>query len=134
MNAGRELDALVAEKVMEQSVTWFGLGEDKSLMFSDTIDRNEERRRRGEMLWGYPGGGDVPEYSTNMTAAWEVVDRMRADAWFVDLEDSSSLTYGPWWCQFARSRYTAKGESTGQTAPHAICLAALKALGVEVEE
>jgi hypothetical protein len=101
MKPGRELDLLVAEKVM-----------------GDTIIRREQDNE----IISY-----CKPYSTDIAAAWEVVEKMKeenileihvlrqsgVEIFFYDLEGD-------------RRRIIA------DTAPHAICLAALKAKGVEV--
>ena len=117
MNAGRELDALVAEKVFG----WTG-GHYESLPFS-----------------------------TDIAAAWEVVERLRSrgissghgfnwdlcikvghsddSGWFVELFDLSSMGYcGP---ADTTIRWDGVDVRNAETASHAICLAALKAVGVE---
>jgi hypothetical protein len=73
--AGRELDAEIAEKVMG----WIGVvpefvGADGGRWFVWSGKPSLPARRYA-----------VPEYSTNFAAAWEVVEKMRADGWFVEL-------------------------------------------------
>jgi hypothetical protein len=107
MQPGRELDALVAERVMGWTDFW----------------------RRGEhILYGYPPversmGIDaerhpVPHYSTDITAAWELVEKFR-------------LTVTPWSTQgwIATVEPGEGWYSPADTAPHAICLAALFIVG-----
>lgn len=72
MEAGREMDALVAEKVMKLSVdrVWYdgpypnrkGVGE-----FTPMYGRRQES--------GFPAH-DVPNYSTDIAAAWQVVEKL----------------------------------------------------------
>lgn len=99
MKAGRELDALIAEKVM--GVHPFDVRE-----------------------------GTVRTYTTNIADAWLVVDRLER----MDIE--VKITIFP----KAATRVDFKDYHTGSegtvqeyTAPLALCLAALKACGVEVE-
>jgi hypothetical protein len=104
MEAGREMDALVAELVMG----W------EKRVFGDGVD-----------YWHLPGGAicelDAPHYSTDIAAAWQVVEKLpfsvyvevrwdgkNAEAWF----DSGSQTW----------------EASAPTAPLAICRAALLAV------
>ena len=105
MKPGPELDALVAEKVM-------GLGNDWCLHVGVHP----------------PCGSPCPiDYSTDIAAAWQVVEKIgnaslvnhaSGGAWHVEFElKGGSLPY-----------------DTGDTAPHAICLAALKAVGVELAQ
>lgn len=140
MNPGRELDALVAEKVMglalckcteEDIMSWRS---DLHAQFSNlgTVGR-----------WGSDGkcsrcGKSVVafrSYSTDIAAAWELLDKLPrpTEGWDgqcelviyfdrneIALEDGNGYEDG----------YTAWTVS-GQSMPHAICLAALKAVGVE---
>jgi hypothetical protein len=112
MTSGRELDALVAEKVMGWALT-----------SKDTRD-----------LQGWPPPGnttpiDVPEYSTDIAAAWEVVEKLDKYYFQVnrEIKNMDSMEYtvvipGI----FNKERITV----SANTAPHAICLAALKAVDV----
>jgi hypothetical protein len=95
VNAGRELDALVAEKVMGRDMT----------------------RPAG---FKHPIG--MPHYSTDIAAAWEVVERLRAAGHWFDLRDIRGNGY---WASFGQEM-----SAEGKTASLAICLAALKALDV----
>lgn len=105
----RELDAKVAEKVMG----WWAImlpADDR--MVASGIPPKEGHEREG-----------VPHYSTSIEAAWEVVEKMHQEWWF-------TLVQGPdgWLADFYNDmdvRHRAKAK----TAPEAICLAALKAVG-----
>ena len=92
---GRELDAEVAKKVMGIDLT--GARPDLPIR----------------------GIGCAP-YSTDIAAAWEVVEKLTAD----EHARSFSLSYSYEWAQWTA---TFMGLSTKKSAPHAICLAALKA-------
>lgn len=108
MKAGRELDALTAEKVMGLRVVrcpdhgdciyWHAYGPDRP-------------------------DGQLPEYSTDIAEAWQVVEKLR------DLDPEI------WWdvhweCVFNTNDSRVWG--TADTAPEAICRAALAAVGCEV--
>jgi len=95
----RKLDALVAERVMEITVQGPG--------------------------WRYPSEDHLPHYSTDIAAAWEVVEKLRTkgDPFAV----MSPSEYGEYSCYFD-SRHPA---GAGDTAPLAIVIAALKAKGVD---
>lgn len=122
MNAGRELDALIAEKVMgrknirfENTIYGQIHQSDVTPEFPDLIAKGVKRIR-------------IPHYSTDISAAWDVVEKIKfkfdntfhlvatSNGWsvFWDHEDE-----GP----------GANGYVEAETAPHAICLAALKAVG-----
>lgn len=118
----RELDALVAEKV-------FGL-----VVYKD---------EKGHHWFDKPGitrhvsppkpvvhKVAVERYSTEISAAWLVVEEMRKRGYrFKLIETDPGDQYGvSWWIPreaFGVVEYA-------QTAPEAICIAALKALGVEI--
>lgn len=137
MNAGRELDALVAEKVM--GATWRNItkgGRKRCLSFvaSRPLVTIEEKKT---IYHGY-NQDNLPHYSTDISAAWEVVEEFRR-GWqhkkaaavidlhisdIVDMNDSHVSIYAP---------DIKKVEAWGNTIPLAICLAALKAVGVEVD-
>lgn len=121
MKAGRELDALIAEKVM-------GLPE-PDLKGHTIVPLPDSVRSEA---WS-----KIPEYSTNIADAWLVVEKLKdKDLHFVfgtvvfDNLGGNRLTknYGAF--------FGALGERIEQieaeTAPLAICLASLKAIGVQV--
>lgn len=113
--AGRELDALIAEKVMG----W----------------RNLHVERHGDDYprFGQPPGValdcvNVPRFSTDIADAWKVVEALDTD--FLTLEyltgvDPDAPSRRNWQAEFRLSRTYAWAD----TAPLAICLAALKAVG-----
>jgi hypothetical protein len=81
----------------------------------------------------------MPHYTSNISAAWEVVEKMlERDYWISDLGVDKFFdgTIG----YTARYHHTNPdslgdfvGEVTCTTAPEAICKAALKAVGVDIE-
>lgn len=100
---GRELDALMAEKVM--GWTW--------------SDADAEWIDRGNHL---PG---LPKFSTNIAAAWEVVDKV-AETQFIEVYNAlvDPVTgESDWNCRIGKND---QHEGTAKTAPYAICLAALQ--------
>jgi len=108
--AGRELDALVADKVMQQYV-------DTGVMYMAPCPDTD-------CCDGVP----VPEYSTDLTAAWTVVERLKyfvlrrnQDSWTVEYRDCGNPMD-----HFVVDKCCAS--VTADTAPLAICLAALKAV------
>ena len=128
MKAGRELDALVAEKVM--GWTWDG-----KTAWSPTGSRLWMVRK--DPYWW------LPYYSTDIAAAWEVVEKL------VLLENCQLTrnTKGEWAGEnglYAVTRLChdpigSIGElkrvslGEGETMPHAIALAALKTVGHKLE-
>lgn len=117
MNPGRELDVLVAEKVLGLVITYV-----------------PERAAIGARLEDVPyvdvGTDDeryLPAYSTYIGAAWEVVEKL-TPRHFTRIEltfeiDTWSVAFGQWGSSAPRA------EATAAFLPHAICLAALKAVG-----
>lgn len=135
MNPGRELDALVAEKVM-------GL--------KNQNDINDSYRPYGSIR------GDIKYYSTSIEAAWQVINSSKKYLWKfrreiewvnvggkidpdrppINEEDlQKANTYGCWKYLVTPGVAFTKDSVTGcsyRSMAHAICLAALKACGVEV--
>lgn len=96
MKPGREVDALVAEKVMGWTISegfYYGPGE--------RVPAN------------------IPRYSTDIAAAWEVVEKMRGAAGFMLV----NFAGGGWQADIGDACEHA------ETAAHAICLAALTGVG-----
>jgi hypothetical protein len=116
MNSGRELDLLVAEKVMGYAVR---RPYDHNPLFITVYPKDTN--------WQDSEVKELPQYSTDISAAWEVVERMKEKfhfkidwdknlkSWLVTISDGYSF-----W------------KAHEEAAPPAICLAALKAKGVEV--
>lgn len=124
MKPGRELDTEVALKVMGLQFV-IKVYEPGSLdMRPGSVNYKFRHESQG---WRTPDGellDELPYYSTDIAAAWEVVEKLDLLSTLL-LQKNSSGVWGVW------------NEDTGQvhfgdTAPHAICLAALKAVGVEV--
>jgi hypothetical protein len=105
MKPGPELDDLVAEKVMGRPP-------------------QEYADARGRPGW-------VPPFSTSIAAAWEVVEKVQQLGWMLNgVRCLDRLEHGDWVCIFER-RGQPDAYKHSPTAPHAICLAALKAVGAE---
>lgn len=134
MKPGRELDALVAEKVMGLVVDL-----DNSKYFDGTqvATRKEDFGAIGEAVQTISGvyhprlSWPLPHYSTDIAAAWEVVERLSAENWIFDLLEGAHEGASPWRAHFMREGERSNGY--GDSAPHAICLAALKAVGVKID-
>lgn len=113
MMTNREIDAMVAEKAM-------GLRKDR--VTPDWFEYADGSR------------GPAPEYSTDIAAAWQVVEKMRAGG--TCFSCGSPYKYpgirdAPCWARFGGNM---ERPSPAMTVPYAICLAALAAIGVEVPE
>jgi hypothetical protein len=141
-DAGRALDALIAEKVMgwrwrrgahydvssvpasqQQHLLAPGesVGEQPSGEFTSIVE-GDWPPADGRIIWNH-----MPEYSTDIAAAWLVVERMRADGWWPEVKylvdwDNAAKWYA------ACHRPPHQWSATAATAPLAICRAALAAL------
>ena len=131
MKAGRELDALIAEKVM---------GHKCSCGREDLNNRANPYGIKGFCL--VHGSTDIVggNYSTNIADAWEVVEKLGRWRGFdfmlvmPDPEQTFHLhTYEAGWYEATNDGPERRVVSDADTAPLAICLAALKAKGVTHE-
>lgn len=157
MNPGRELDALIAEKVMliktwevyyptgEETSDWDHLRHPYETFLTKQEAELFAARKKSKKApsWAQPNVVQkyLKHYSTDIAAAWEVAEKIKfgsrkvnSDGW--EVKDTFHLRYNdPEWCAghlFAGwNHYPAENWSVGDTAPHAICLAALKAINPE---
>ena len=110
----RQIDALIAEKVMGLVV-----GE----VYSDSGEY-ESHYANPQDKHPLTGQDLLPHYSTSIVDAWRVVEKIEGQV-LIDRTIS-----GKWVCEIIWGmRYTYVAEA--DTAPMAICLAALKAVGYE---
>lgn len=175
MKAGREMDALVAEKVMgiEPCDNWIGYTWDNELSVSCVKHSNIIQREcyptRVYGLFGeydlkdhLPsdfGSGPLPEwfrdnasewdeslyledravpppYSTSISSAWEVVEKL-AERWLhVDVCSTPDEHPTKFICVVRQpdKLLFLEWRADEDSAPLAICLAALRAVGVEVDD
>lgn len=70
--------------------------------------------------------GKVWSPSTDISAAWEVVEKMRASRYEIVLDDLGGDSQ--WRCRWDRDDCGCVGTAEHPSAPMAICLSALKAL------
>lgn len=118
MKPGRELDALVAEKMMGLEIANY-TGETHEGIRVIRVNNPSK-----VVLAPKP-------YSTDIAAAWEVVEKMASVA-------------NEWTFEFRYTNVAVRVTDNNlngisvlevqDTAPHAICLAALKAVGVEIPD
>lgn len=104
--AGGELDRLIAEKVMGWQ--WLDHEHDPILV--------PPAAARGTHV--------IPEYSADIASAWEVVVELKRLGFRYFLGNGVDKPHS---CYF-EDPGTRQGEAESDTAPHAICLAALKAV------
>ena len=151
MNAGRELDALVAEKVMGVTIKWVDIldgykcarpdgtwYEKGDADYEDCVDEHTVPvvvMEKGHTLYADWDGetsvrlNTVHHYSTDIAAAWEVVEKLPHKFW----PEVGRMDDGRWYCEIVGRGDTARQVSKSpiareiaDTAPLAICLAALK--------
>lgn len=112
MKPGRELDLLIAEKVM-------GYDPIENMVYDAQPP-----------ISVVPPWRPLPYYSTDIAAAWEVVEKMREESVYSFIDNTQSPG-GKYFCSMVTIDKGMAG-ARAATAPHAICLAALRAKGVEV--
>lgn len=125
MKPGRDMDALVAVKVMGWKFCWG---------FTRCPDLQSDR-------WAVDPLGherffrEIPRYSTNISAAWKVLTHLQFTHWRIEvyrIQESEE-----WGCSLSQQPFRSVLKDidvcvTAGSAPHAICLAALKATGHEL--
>lgn len=121
VQAGRALDARVAEKVMGwKDVAIQPIANAYGQHVIDDFLGRETIGTLQPML--------VPRYSTMIQEAWKVVERLRHESAFVAvISGKGPAGPQPWVCKV--NRESGFLEDKGDTAPLAICLAALRAVG-----
>jgi hypothetical protein len=120
------LDALIAEKVMAD-IGWDIVIEGCSRGGRACPTLADAEKYREALSRHYHVGdivlhGDVPCYSTDIAAAWRVVEKLRADGWTMEFtnQDRPALAF------FWRTHHRLDGVArSAATASLAICLAAL---------
>jgi len=127
MKAGKELDVLIDTKVMgrqEQWAVFFG-----GSCYGDGLTKEAAEKMLVEVQGDFKGAiinyYDVPNYSTDIAAAWEVVVKLK-----MAVETDGSLWRAGTKLPGHGNLYWNETEEA-HTAPLAICLAALKTIGVE---
>lgn len=103
MKASRELDVMIAERVMNFPLP--------------------------------AGGANVSYpyyYSTELSAAWMIVEKLRTDGWRWVISSREAHTES-WWVAVERpahweANHTSKNQAIDSSLPRAICLVALKAV------
>jgi hypothetical protein len=138
-----ERDRLVHTKVMGKAITCTGIAVTKMVKnpsriageyfeyptwHCDTCGREEPRAAPKER--DIPG--DIPSYSTDMNAALLVATHERfSHTYFNHIRASQLYSCSLYWLKSGEAQITTE---LAPLLPEAICIAALKACGVEVEE
>lgn len=111
MQAGRELDALVAKHVMDLNPTWNIPNED----YFYTVNGSNNY---------------LPYYSTSISGAWQVVEKLKGPDMWIGIDTTPDGRYR---CMMLNKKGP-DADFIADSAPRAICLAALKAVGVDIEK
>ena len=128
MPVGRKMDALVAEKIMGFEYR------EVRVDVSSNPDRFEYRtlktlvRPRSKARERFFGWDDqVPQYSTNVAAAWEVVEKMGELGYTCHIEWKGSDRTSAGSAEVTFVKHLTEGHGVG-TMPEAVCRAALMAV------
>ena len=111
LNNTRKIDALVAEHVMGLELR------------DGLVDMSEELNSKG--CWREPKC-----YSTDIASAWEVIEKLKDSLDLVEIFWDIDC----WCCNLWKDGEEIIRSHAHETAPLAICLAALKAKGVRIED
>jgi hypothetical protein len=114
----RKIDALVAEHVFHKVLAFMSEHDVEPSVVIDQATAHFDV---------------IPEYSSDIAAAWEVVEELALENRAVEVGNGHSNW---WWCNIARAETDSRGLTVydltkADTAPLAICLAALKSRGIE---
>lgn len=126
-DASRELDALIAERVMGEPKPVYTFG--PTLVFAAEYPASRGGMWREEVRYDE---GDVPTwrplaFSTDIAAAWMVMERMRADGFSAEVTGHPGRGFH---CHIYEGTGTRRrnGYALADAAPLAICRAALLAV------
>ena len=120
--AGRDLDALVAEKVM-------GWTEVRKQSIANAFGQHVMDDFVGKPTPAAPQATLIPRYSSMIQEAWKVADHLRERSQFVAvLSGLGPQGVQPWICKINKDGGFL--EERADTAAVAICLAALKSVGI----
>lgn len=121
LKPGRDLDAMVAQHVMG----WIDV---KMQPIANAFGQKVMDEYCGQPSIGATLPVLVPRYSTMIQEAWPVIEKLRREHPFVGLISGKGPQGAqPWICKV--NKEGAFFEERAETAPMAICLAALKSVG-----
>jgi hypothetical protein len=126
MEAGQDLDVLVARQVLGITVY-----QATSVGYDVLLDKIDPKY--GLYVSTDHGWMELPEYSTDIAAAWALIERHPHYVYLVRSNDNGRFGFKDrmtWKCRFYAPQ---SFEVEADTAPFAICLAALKAAGAPNE-
>lgn len=117
MKPGREMDALIAEKVLG----WTDIRRvNPAVIHSFSADGNHANVGFSPVLYKHV---PFPLYSREISAAWEVVMHLKSKYWYFMLSDENE----GWEASFYWDPHRPAYEALSAEAPQAICKAALLA-------
>jgi len=123
---GRKLDRLIAQKIFGCQVKMIPVFRDsEELEPSYCCTCKDQAHRIQKSSFRYRDE-DIKFYSSSIEAAWEIVDKLGEHPGYYSVRLAGHSTL--YRCVFEEQ---GKFEAFGKSAPHAICLAALKAIGYE---
>lgn len=121
LSAGRELDRIVAERVFD----WIALHDDGVSLSGVPPTQPKGFELAGT---GIKGHWHVPRYSTDIAAAWQVVEQMHLLGNALALERWLDMpSKNKWLALFTLENGHDTGSHVAESAPLAICRAALVA-------
>lgn len=119
----REIDTLIAEKVFN-----WELMTDTSMVKAGFLTYKRMSRAL-VMDWQETL---IPEFSTDISAAWQVVEKLKELGYSFDAGSWEHVGDGNDWCvEFEHQSELIEHRGLAPAFPMAICLAALKAVGVD---
>lgn len=128
MQAGREMDKLIGEKLFGYWIDHYDkdyVGENYYMLMDGAGDSivsgwDDGKRESEEEAWN-----DCPKFSTDILAAWEVMERITEKHWKFKLRRLPGKDYMAYFQNLLRFPIECESAPSG-TAPLAICRAALK--------
>jgi len=130
MDTGREFDYLVGEKVMNYSIyhydkdhpdgCYYMLVDENFESVTDEVGWSVGERKTEKEAWK-----DCPNYSTDIAAAFEVVEKLTAAGYCFKLKYDPRIYEQNFTAELKHLLGNVIYEAKAETAPHAICLAAL---------
>lgn len=135
LEAGRELDALVAEKVMGEAEPVYVPGWNQ--VFTATFNGDALWSEKGNWYWICDGNKDdgvfcYPRpFSKDIAAAWQIVEKMAENDISLHLAEVVPSSDAIVWEVMFSGRDISDTYTCEMSVPFAICLAALKAVGVD---
>ena len=143
----RKIDALVAEHIFNRQIKPLLTVEQFNMIMNEARRENLDLAARREECLALMEVSPIPEYSTDIAAAWEVVEKLKQvpkkDAygqpilynWIAVEQHIKGWIAGlKYFENFEGDYFMTDNYVVADTAPLAICLAALKAKGTDVEK